>query len=70
MEVGWAVGALVLGGILIFWGVLIFGYFLVIALLERSDADEESASAASTFELLEAMDRHPSGRHRNAEPPL
>ena len=55
MHVTWGVVAIVSGGVLVVWSCLIFLYFLVIALLERSDADEDSATEGSAFDLLASM---------------
>lgn len=67
-DVGWAVGSVVLGAVLLVWAILLFAYALVVRALERSISKEESASEASAFDLLDrAMERHPSGRHRKGE---
>lgn len=63
MQPGWVVLGVVFGGLLALWSVLIGAYFLVMALLERSDADDECEAPLELLERIQAERRHPSS-HR------
>lgn len=54
--------AIIIGGFLSIWIVLGFLAWLVMALLERSDADIECEAPLKALERIEARNRHPSVR--------
>ena len=61
---GWLVLLVLLAGILLLWSLVLGAYFLVIALLERSDEIDECEAPLKALERIEAMQRHPSAASR------